>query len=85
MIRSIQVGTVAAKVLDLVSKEGGPVSMEEVNEQLVEPIGLMHLGISQLVAQGRIEVFSTYFGNYLKLSSLQYVPEKEQKAEIAFA
>ena len=63
------IGYVAEKILQLARQQSGPISVKEINERLAEPIGLLHLGISQLVRQEKIDVVTWARRNFIIVRS----------------
>jgi len=73
---STDIGYVAEKILQLVQHRG-PISVKDITERLAEPIGLIHLGISQLVREGKITVVTRAQRNYLIGSEPVDVPQTQ--------
>lgn len=80
---SMSIGCVAQKVLQLVLQEGGPISVKDLTERLTEPIGLIHLGISQLVKEGKVDVVTRARRNYLIHSAPVVFPQAVESEHLA--
>ena len=62
---SARIGHVADKIMQLARQQGAPISVQHLNERLAEPIGLIHLGISQLVQEEKVVVVTRAQRNYI--------------------
>ena len=72
---STGIGCVAEQVLQLVLQQGGPISVQDLTERITEPIGLIHLGISQLVKEGKVDVVTRARRNYIINSAPVVLPQ----------
>jgi hypothetical protein len=79
----MSIGCVAEKVRQLVLQEGGPISVKELTERLTEPIGLIHLGISQLVREGKVGVVTRARRNYIINSAPVVLPQVVESEHLA--